>query len=407
VYSSTFAGFCLSANYFGVKQTLFVFAILYFTALPRAYFPSAFSVLYKLYCSKSLGYHLRHALHARVPLPHSDFLAGVSSLPKGDRGLSVLQKLPSKGAVVIPVPILADNYAYLVLCCETKKAFAVDPADPGRVLQMLEYINTETSSFFVLTDVLCSHKHWDHAGGNRELVAFAANQRASASASVVSPKLKIYGSSIDRPDACTDFIQGGDQLTAAGNIHVRVLHSPGHTAGSVMFLTSAEDPSPEENTAPRTALFTGDCIFCGGCGAMFEVKSVQDVLQTYDLFFDDKVLKHSHFHRAPVLEEDVLVYVGHEYTERLFDELCAAASSIPAAEQQPYDQALLNKGREVKRLRSCRGASHPPQCTVPSTLYIERRTNPLLTLQRDVLASHHGDGLENLIYTSRQRTNIK
>ena len=405
VYSAALSAVSISLFYNGFTPTCVAFGVLYLTVLPRAYFPSLFKMVYALYCSKRLGYHLRHMLHGRVSRPHSDFRPGISQLPQGMIGSDVLRNLPVKGAVVVPVPILADNYAYLILCCETKMAVVVDPADPLRVVQMLDLVNSETSSHFVLTDVLCSHKHWDHAGGNRELLAFARSQ-SNLSNSVVSPSLKIYGSRIDNPDASTHLLDGGDAMTVAGNIRVRVLHSPGHTSGSVMFLLSADGPDDAE-IAPRTALFTGDCIFCGGCGAMFEVKSVSDVLQTYDLFFDDKLLTRSEFHSSPVREDHVLIYVGHEYTERLFGELCVEAAKTRTEDRLPYEKALLEQGELIKTLRRTLNNGQLPPCTVPSTLGIERRTNPLLTLQRDVLSAHSGDGLENLIYGSRARRSSK
>lgn len=81
-----------------------------------------------------------------------------------------------QGVLVVPVPMFADNYAYLILSIAAGKAVAVDAADPWSVLRLLKEIRTQLHIPFVLSDLLTTHKHWDHAGGNATLLEYASSK---------------------------------------------------------------------------------------------------------------------------------------------------------------------------------------------------------------------------------------
>ncbi|RNF20760.1 hydroxyacylglutathione hydrolase [Trypanosoma conorhini] len=423
---------------------------------PKAWFKSnIFTWVYRVYCSDAVGYtYMRPMLHARRSLPHSDYRHGVRCL-SGVHKASLLFPVESKtnsefyerggglvdlkslgdsykegyrGVAVVPVPLLTDNYAYLLLSFATKQCAVVDPADPKLVLYMLTVVRYLTKVNFVLTEILTTHKHWDHAGGNLELLQSAQNQNAAEHTELVDARLKIFGSMTDKPHACTDFVEGGEVLTVAGGgVTAAVFSSPGHTAGSLMFLVG--DAHMEPSAPQRLALFTGDCIFCGGCGAMFEVTAVDEVAQTRDLFFSERLRTHPATKKV-FSAEDVLVYVGHEYTERLIGELLKLHAKDPnKAEVNPemrkYRNALRAAERTTRLLRSTcvpddigkyvplREVSDTPWrlpgCTVPSTLAVEQRSNPLLTVKRSLLESLQGGGssvlneLQKNIYASSER----
>ncbi|ORC93746.1 putative hydroxyacylglutathione hydrolase [Trypanosoma theileri] len=422
------------------------------------YFPDVwfrsniFSGVYQLYCSHLFGYkYLRPKLHARQPFPHSDYRHGVRCLSgihkstspfpsefatnsefyQRGGGLVDLRSLGEEGydgVTIVPVPIFTDNYAYFILSFSTKRCAVVDPADPVLVLYMLKVIRHLTKLDFILTDILTTHKHWDHAGGNQELLQQAQN-RESDDSELMDAALKVYGSDIDKPHACTDYIKGGDVLSVAGGgVAVSVVASPGHTAGSVLFLVG--DALKEKDASQRLALFTGDCIFCGGCGAMFEVRSLDEVIQSSELFLGQKLQIHPS-NKQLVSSNNVLVYVGHEYTERLLRELINLQKG---EEDKGTDGVETGNQKYRKELRIAMGLTRQlrstfmqddimnavplesgveslwslPACTVPSTLAIERKTNPLLTLKRSAFEQANTDRfstnkLQGIIYTSNER----
>ncbi|KAG8344009.1 hypothetical protein TRVL_05160 [Trypanosoma vivax] len=259
---------------------------------------------------------------------------------------------------------------------------------------------------FVMTDILTTHKHWDHAGGNMELLMQARSQ-SGVPGTLLDADMSIYGSVLDRPHACTNFVDDGDVLTVAGGgVKVTVLHSPGHTKGSVMFLVG--DAFHSQHETQRLALFTGDCLFCGGCGAPFELTNVDEALQVYDLFNDCNTWKHPVTGQT-VPQDAVLVYVGHEYTAMLLKQLNHIGALRKSckekcnSENENFHHSVQRAYTETRQLRNTYTSDNTyrnvgdsvspndplvlPACTVPSTVSIERKINPLLTLRRcDLIA---------------------
>ncbi|KEG15322.1 putative hydroxyacylglutathione hydrolase [Trypanosoma grayi] len=445
----------------GVTTAISTAFFIYVTGIvpENEYFPSIwfrnniFGGLYSIYCSNEFGYtYLRTTLHKRQRIPHSDYRHGVRCISGGHvtsspfpdelqtnsefyergggivslKGLGEEHQECFGGVVIVPVPILADNYAYFILSFSRKRCAVVDPADPELVLYMLTVVRHLTKVNFVLTDILTTHKHWDHAGGNLELLNYARGGD-SRYTELLDANLKVYGSASDKPHACTNLVEEGDVLTIAdGGAAVSVLSSPGHTAGSVLFLVG--DTDLEGEGPKKLALFTGDCIFSAGCGAMFELTSVDEVMQTFDLFHGDKTRTHP-VTKQTLLPDDVLLYVGHEYTERLLDELYKMHVKGPGSneigtEMSTYRKELRLAMGVTRQLRFTRAkdditslvrldekSSDPwklPACTVPSTLTIERKINPLLTIKRSVLEQLRVDScspnkLMSTIYGSVER----
>uniref|UniRef100_A0A7N5JAZ7 Hydroxyacylglutathione hydrolase like n=1 Tax=Ailuropoda melanoleuca TaxID=9646 RepID=A0A7N5JAZ7_AILME len=122
------------------------------------------------------------------------------------------------------IPVLEDNYMYLVIEEHTREAVAVDVAVPKR---LLEIVGREGVS---LTTVLTTHHHWDHARGNAELAR-------------LRPGLAVLGAD-ERICALTRRLVHGEELRF-GAIHVRCLLTPGHTSGHMSyFLWEEECPDP-------------------------------------------------------------------------------------------------------------------------------------------------------------------
>jgi hydroxyacylglutathione hydrolase len=220
--------------------------------------------------------------------------------------------------LVTPIACLRDNYAYLICADGEKAALCIDPSEAGPVLLALEHAGLE------LAGILNTHHHWDHVGGNQELLARTGD-------------LPVYGHASDREriPGQNRFLEDGDEFDLAG-MHFRILHIPGHTMGAVAYII--ED-----------AVFTGDTLFAAGCGRLFE-GTPADMYQSLNI-------------KLGSLSDATRVYCGHEYT----------ASNLRFAEHvEPGNAAVREKAASVAKLRA-RG-----EPTVPSTMGEERLTNPFL-----------------------------
>jgi hydroxyacylglutathione hydrolase len=229
---------------------------------------------------------------------------------------------------VFPIPQLSDNYAYLLVDPASGEAGIVDCAEAEPVLE--EVARRGVS----LRAVLATHHHFDHVGGNRDLLAKL-------------PDLRVYGSADDAPKipGITDRVNDGDPVQVGG-VRGRVLFIPAHTSGHVAYWF------PDQR-----AVFTGDTLFAGGCGRLFEGDAAQMM---------------SSLGKLAGLPDDTRVYCGHEYTEKNLEF---------ALTLEPGNPALRAKMAAVQALRR---AGKP---TVPSTIEDEKETNPFLRADSPELAA--------------------
>lgn len=216
------------------------------------------------------------------------------------------------------IPVLGDNYAYLVVCRQTGQAAAVDPADARAVDARIDELGVE------LVAIWNTHHHADHTMGNRELL------RRRPGAAVLA-----HQHDENRVAGLTATLQHGDTV-ALGQLEARVYHTPGHTLGAICYHVG-------------DALFTGDTLFSAGCGRLFEG--------------DAPTLFASLHEGIKPLDPATRVFCGHEYTEKNLD----FAWSV-----EPDSARLQQRMDEVRALRA-RGAP-----SVPSTLELELQTNPFL-----------------------------
>ena len=232
---------------------------------------------------------------------------------------------------VIPIACLSDNYAYLVVADGRKEAIVVDPSEAAPVVRVLE------SEGLTLVGILATHHHFDHVGGNDELVAkFGA--------------MPVYGSQYDldekRIPGQTISINDGSTFEIAG-LSFQCLHVPGHTLGAIAYVTN-------------DAVFTGDTMFVAGCGRLFE-----GTPEMMAASLCDKIGR---------LPGNTRVYCGHEYT---------VSNLRFAAAAEPDNQDVQRKLEVAQEKRS---RNEP---TVPSTMADELATNPFLRVDQPSLLKQY------------------
>lgn len=217
---------------------------------------------------------------------------------------------------VVQIPLLRDNYGYLVVCEDTNDAAIIDPSEAEPVLRKVEEQKVK------LTAILNTHHHRDHTGGNAGVL-----ERLS---------LKVYGhrSDTERIPGLSNPIDDGEEFSV-GKLKAKVLFIPGHTKGHVAYLFGQK-------------LFCGDTLFVAGCGRLFEGTAEQ---------------MHRSLSQLSALPADTLVYCGHEYSEKNLQF---------ALTVEPKNKRVSEKLERVRSLRA-KGIS-----TVPSTMEEEKDTNPFL-----------------------------
>jgi hydroxyacylglutathione hydrolase len=212
------------------------------------------------------------------------------------------------------VPCLSDNYAYLVR--SGASCAVVDPSEPAPVRAAL------ARTGWKLTHILNTHHHLDHTGGNLAL-------KQETGALVVGPgkdAARIPGIDIG-VDESTGWKFDGRK--------VQVLEVPAHTRGAITFVIDGN-------------AFTGDTLFVMGCGRLFE---------------GDPAMMWSSLSKLMTLPDDTKIWCGHEYTQ---------GNGRFALTLEPGNADLKTRMDEVNAVRG-RGAA-----TVPSTMGLEKKTNPFL-----------------------------
>jgi len=228
------------------------------------------------------------------------------------------------------VPLLTDNYGYLLHDPASGATAIVDPSEAGPVLAAAE------ARGWRLSHILNTHHHADHSGGNLGL-------KQVTGAAVVGPAPD--RSRIPGIDIALD--EGG--RFRLGDAEAEILFIPGHTKGHIAFHFRGE-----------RALFCGDTLFSLGCGRMFEGTAPMMWASL------DKLRR---------LPPETRVFCGHEYT---------AANARFAVSIDPANQALRRREREIAELR----AQDKP--TIPSTMGEERAANPFLRADDPALAAAVG-----------------
>ena len=225
--------------------------------------------------------------------------------------------------IVITIPILSDNYSYLIINKDNKSCSAIDPASPEEIIPFLE------KNKFDLKNILNTHYHSDHTSGNLDLKK--------------KYKCKIFG-----PEKEKDQIPGID-VTLKENDTVelesykaKIIETPGHTAGHIIYWFESEK-----------VVFTGDTLFVLGCGRLFE--------GTPEIMWGSLLKIRS-------LPKETKIYCGHEYTKNNADFALTVEK---------------NNNKLIKRFDEINKLINENSFTVPTTVEKEIETNPFLRADND------------------------
>lgn len=222
------------------------------------------------------------------------------------------------GLDIRQVPVLNDNYIYLIHDTASGKTACVDPAVAAPVIKAAKDLG------WTISHILITHPHYDHTDGIAEIVDEFGSE--------------VFGS---RPDygqipKCDHGVMEGDEIALGGSV-ARVLDVPGHTKNHVAYSFEADK-----------AVFVGDTLFSLGCGRLFSGTAEQ-------MWASLKKLR-----SLPIQTK---IYCAHEYTN---------ANADFALSIDPDNADLQARADEVQKLRE-QGLP-----TVPSTLESEGRCNPFL-----------------------------
>jgi len=217
---------------------------------------------------------------------------------------------------VLTVPAFNDNYLWLIH--NGRDAAVIDPGDAAPILAAL------AANGLSLVAILLTHHHADHTGGVIELLQ--------------SNLVPVFGPAQENIPGISRLMSEGDIVALPQlGLTLSVLDVPGHTRGHIAYLAQ-EMPW----------LFCGDVLFAGGCGRLCEGSPAQ--------------MKAS-LEKLAALPDETVVYCAHEYT---------VANLHFAQTVEPSNTVLVDR---LKSALVTRAAGKP---TVPSTIALEKATNPFL-----------------------------
>jgi len=224
---------------------------------------------------------------------------------------------------VVRIPVLNDNYVWLLHDDASKETVVVDPAVAGPVLEAAQQRG------WTISQIWNTHWHGDHVGGNAAI-------KAATGCTITGPAAEAEKiGTLDR------MVREGDSVRIGAH-RAAVLAVPAHTAGHVAY-----------HLADNHMIFVGDTLFAMGCGRLFEGTAAQ-------MF--------ANMQRLAELPDDTIVYCAHEYTQ---------SNGRFALTVEPDNAALHTRMAQVDAAR-LRG-----EATVPTSIGQERATN-IFMRARDV-----------------------
>jgi len=215
------------------------------------------------------------------------------------------------------------NFNYLVACAETGDALAVDPLDYGKCLA------AAAQRGWTITQILNTHEHGDHTGGNKGMVA-------ATGAAVIA-----HANAGGRIPHMDRGVGAGDVIRVGTTVELECLDTPGHTMCHICLLSHTDQP----------ALFSGDTLFNAGAGNCHNGGHPAELYETFS-------------RQLAKLGDDTLLYPGHDYLVNNLEF---------TLDREPGNQAAADMLLEYR--------DQDPAHALVTTLADERRMNTFFRLQ--------------------------
>lgn len=205
------------------------------------------------------------------------------------------------------------NFNYLVACPETSEALAIDPLDFAKCQSRAR------ERGWRITQILNTHEHGDHIGGNKALVA------------ATGAKVIAHQNAGQRIPQVDRGVGAGDVVTVGKSVDLQCLDTPGHTMSHICLLSRTDPP----------ALFSGDTLFNAGAGNCHNGGHPRELYQTFAT-------------QLANLSDDTLLYPGHDYLvnnlrftlDREPDNVAAQMMLAQYGNQDPAQAHITNLAEE-------------------------------------------------------------
>lgn len=227
--------------------------------------------------------------------------------------------------IITPVPVLKDNYVWIMANAKERTAIVVDPGDASPVIDYLQQHQLKVCAVFI------THHHWDHTNGLSELI-----RQCSA---------PVFGSIHSIVQGLTHRVSEDQAVVIDTFPPFRVMDIPGHTLDHIAYYSPG-------------ILFCGDTLFSAGCGRVFEGSAAQ---------------LYRALQKMAALPDDTGIYCGHEYTLN---------NLLFAQQVEPGNEKI---GIRIQQVSALREKNRP---SLPSFLSDERDTNPFLRCTSPEIIQH-------------------
>jgi hydroxyacylglutathione hydrolase len=199
------------------------------------------------------------------------------------------------------------NFNYLIACPETGEALAVDPLDYEKCL------NAAKNRGWTITQILNTHEHRDHTGGNAQMVA------------ATGAKVLAHVNAKDKIPEMSEGLRAGDVIRVGKTVELECLDTPGHTMSHICIMSHSDKP----------ALFCGDTLFNAGAGNCHNGGHPNELYNTF-------------VNQLSKLPEETLIYPGHDYIARNLGftldrepDNAKAKTLLPQVENQDTNRPLV------------------------------------------------------------------